>query len=81
MTIGERGAELTAAFRGDGFLRGMVRSICGLLADIGRGRFPPERLREILETGDRRLLAQKVPARGRRSRGSSIRRGRGKITP
>jgi tRNA pseudouridine38-40 synthase len=42
----------------------MVRSICGLLADIGRGRFPPERLREILETGDRRLLAQKAPAKG-----------------
>ncbi len=64
VTIGERGAELTALFRGDGFLRGMVRSICGLLADIGRGRFPPERLREILETGDRRLLAQKAPAMG-----------------
>ena len=64
VTIGERGVELTAAFRGDGFLRGMVRSICGLLADIGRGRFPPERLREILETGDRRLLAQKAPAKG-----------------
>jgi tRNA pseudouridine38-40 synthase len=64
VTIGEREAELTATFRGDGFLRGMVRSICGLLADIGRCRFPPERLREILETGDRRLLAQKAPAKG-----------------
>ena len=64
VTIGEREAELTAAFRGDGFLRGMVRSICGLLADIGRGRFPPDRLREILETGDRSLLAQKAPAKG-----------------
>ena len=62
--IGERGAELTAAFRGDAFLRGMVRSICGLLADVARGRFPPERLRDILETGDRRLLAQKAPAKG-----------------
>ena len=41
--------------------------MCGrsrLLADIGRGRFPPQRLREILETGDRRLLAQKAPAMG-----------------
>jgi tRNA pseudouridine38-40 synthase len=64
VTIGERGPELTAVFRGDAFLRGMVRSICGLLADIGRGRFPPERLEEILETGDRRLLAQKAPAKG-----------------
>jgi tRNA pseudouridine38-40 synthase len=64
VAIGEHGEELTAAFRGDAFLRGMVRSICGLLADIGRGRFPPERLGEILETGDRRLLAQKAPAKG-----------------
>jgi tRNA pseudouridine38-40 synthase len=64
VTIGESGPELAATFRGDGFLRGMVRSICGLLADIGRGRFPPDRLREILETGDRSLLAQKAPAKG-----------------
>ena len=64
VTIGEHGAELTASFRGEAFLRGMVRSICGLLADVARGRFPPERLREILETGDRRLLAQKAPAKG-----------------
>ena len=64
VTIREEGAELTATFRGDAFLRGMVRSMCGLLADVARGRFPPERLREILETGDRRLLAQKAPAKG-----------------
>lgn len=64
VTIEERGAELRAVFRGDAFLRGMVRSICGLLADVGRGRFPPDRMREILETGDRSLLAQKAPAKG-----------------
>lgn len=60
----ERGSEIHALFRGDGFLRGMVRTICGLLADIGRGRFPPERMQEILATGDRALLAQKAPALG-----------------
>jgi tRNA pseudouridine38-40 synthase len=64
VTIEERGQELTALFRGDGFLRGMVRSICGLLADIGRGRLPAGRMGEILETADRRLLAQKAPAAG-----------------
>jgi tRNA pseudouridine38-40 synthase len=42
----------------------MVRSICGVLADVARGRVPPERIRELLETGDRRLLSQKAPARG-----------------
>jgi tRNA pseudouridine38-40 synthase len=64
VAIEERGAEIRASFRGDGFLRGMVRTICGLLADIGRGRFPPDRMGEILETGNRALLAQKAPAAG-----------------
>jgi tRNA pseudouridine38-40 synthase len=64
VAIEERGAELRALFRGDSFLRGMVRSVCGLLADIGRGRLPPDRIREILESGDRSLLAQKAPAKG-----------------
>ncbi|HEX9150080.1 MAG TPA: tRNA pseudouridine(38-40) synthase TruA [Thermoanaerobaculia bacterium] len=64
VAIEERGVEVRALFRGDGFLRGMVRTICGLLADIGRGRLPPDRMREILETGNRALLAQKAPAGG-----------------
>jgi len=64
VAIQERGAELRALFRGDSFLRGMVRSICGLLADVARGRLPPDRMREILESGDRSLLAQKAPAKG-----------------
>ena len=64
LAIEEHRDEVRALFRGDGFLRGMVRTICGLLADIARGRLPPERMREILETGDRALLAQKAPACG-----------------
>lgn len=64
VTVEERGVEVRALFRGDAFLRGMVRSICGLLADIGRGRLPARRMLEILETGDRRLLAQKAKASG-----------------
>ena len=56
--------RLAAVFRGDGFLRGMVRSMCGVLADIARGRFPPERIAELLEAGDRRRLAVKAPAKG-----------------
>lgn len=64
VSIEQEGAEVRALFRGDGFLRGMVRTICGVLADVGRGRFPPERMKEILETGNRTLLAQKAPASG-----------------
>ena len=62
--IEEAGDEIAALFRGDGFLRGMVRSICGVLADLARGRVPADRAERLLATGDRRLLSSKAPARG-----------------
>ena len=62
--IEEQADEIRASFRGEAFLRGMVRSICGTLADVARERVPPERIRELLETGDRSLLSQKAPACG-----------------
>jgi tRNA pseudouridine38-40 synthase len=62
--VEESGDEIRALFRGDAFLRGMIRSICGVLGDIARGKAPPERIEELLETGDRRLLSAKAPALG-----------------
>ena len=62
--VEEEGAEIRTLLRGDAFLRGMARSICGLLADVGRGKAPPDRAAELLRTGDRRRLAPKAPARG-----------------
>jgi tRNA pseudouridine38-40 synthase len=62
--VEEAGDEIRALFRGDAFLRGMVRSICGVLADVGRGKAPPDRIAELLATGDRRLLSPKAPACG-----------------
>ena len=62
--IDEAGDEIRALFRGDAFLRGMVRSLCGVLADLSRGRVPPDRLRKLLQTGDRSLLSSKAPACG-----------------
>ena len=64
VSIEEDGEELRAVFRGEGFLRGMVRAICGVLADASRGRVPVDRAIRLLETGDRRLLCAKAPARG-----------------
>ncbi len=64
VAIREEGDELQAVFRGDGFLRGMVRSICGVLSDAARGRVPPDRAARLLETGDRRLLCAKAAAKG-----------------
>jgi tRNA pseudouridine38-40 synthase len=62
--IEESGEEIRAIFRGEAFLRGMVRSLGGVLADVARGKAPPGRARELLEGGDRRLLSAKAPARG-----------------
>jgi tRNA pseudouridine38-40 synthase len=64
IAIEEDGDELSAVLRGEGFLRGMVRSICGVLADASRGRVPVDRAARLLESGDRRLLSAKAPARG-----------------
>jgi tRNA pseudouridine38-40 synthase len=49
---------------GDGFLRYMVRTIVGSLVEIGRGRHPPEWLRDVLVSGDRTLAGQTAPAAG-----------------
>ncbi len=62
--ISERGPEVHALVAGDGFLRGMVRSLCGVLADVARGKAPAGRIRELLETQNRRLLSPKAPACG-----------------
>jgi tRNA pseudouridine38-40 synthase len=62
--VEESGDEIRALFRGDAFLRGMVRSICGVLAVIARGKAPPDRIAELLETGERKLLSSKAPAMG-----------------
>ena len=64
LEIDETDDEIRALFRGEAFLRGMVRSICGVLADVARGKAPPERVTALLSSGDRRLLAPKAPARG-----------------
>ena len=62
--IEEQGDELRALFRGDGFLRGMVRSIAGVLADSARGKAPVSLTQQLLRTGDRRGLSPKAPAQG-----------------
>ena len=64
IVVEENGDALSAVFRGDGFLRGMVRSISGVLADVARGRVPADRAEELLATGDRRRLSAKAPAKG-----------------
>jgi len=49
---------------GNGFLYNMVRIIAGTLEKVGMGVYPPEYVKEILNSRDRRLSAPKASARG-----------------
>lgn len=48
----------------DGFLYNMVRNIVGTLVEIGRGRWQPEYIEEILEAKDRNAAGPIAPASG-----------------
>jgi tRNA pseudouridine38-40 synthase len=47
-----------------GFLRGMVRSLVGTMAEVGRGKAPPLRLAELLASGARHLAGPTAPPQG-----------------
>jgi tRNA pseudouridine38-40 synthase len=49
---------------GDGFLYNMVRNIVGTLVDIGRRRWQPEKIKEILKAKDRTAAGQLAPPQG-----------------
>ncbi|MCX5687288.1 MAG: tRNA pseudouridine(38-40) synthase TruA [Candidatus Omnitrophica bacterium] len=48
----------------DGFLYNMARNIVGTLIEVGRGRFKPERVKEILEKKHRPLAGRTAQAQG-----------------
>lgn len=58
------GEELTLKVEGNGFLYHMVRIIAGTLIRVGRGFYPPEYVREILEAKVRQRAGATAPARG-----------------
>jgi len=49
---------------GDSFLYNMVRNIVGTLVEVGRGRWKPEKINEILEAKDRTAAGPLAPAQG-----------------
>jgi tRNA pseudouridine38-40 synthase len=49
---------------GDGFLYNMVRNIVGTLVEVGIGRWPPEKIPEILEARDRTAAGPIAPPNG-----------------
>lgn len=56
--------QLAIRVWGNGFLWNMVRIIAGTLVEAGKGKCGPERIREALRTGNRRLAGSTLPAHG-----------------
>lgn len=54
--------ELTIS--GDGFLYNMVRIVVGTLVAVGRGKYPPEHIREIIKAKNRRSAGNTAGASG-----------------
>jgi tRNA pseudouridine38-40 synthase len=56
--------EVRFHIEGSGFLYNQVRNMVGTLLDVGRGRWPAEYVREILDAKDRTLAGPTAPACG-----------------
>lgn len=56
--------ELQIVVQGDGFLYNMVRIIAGTLVEVGRGRFEPSRVDEVIRSRERRLAGPTLPPTG-----------------
>jgi tRNA pseudouridine38-40 synthase len=63
-TVARRGDFVELELVAEGFLRGLARSIAGALADVGRGRKPPEWVGDVLRARDRHLAPRTAPAGG-----------------
>jgi tRNA pseudouridine38-40 synthase len=48
----------------EGFLKYMVRNIVGTLVEIGKGKRPPEEMKEIIDSRDRNIAGITAPACG-----------------
>lgn len=59
-----QGNVITIEVVGGGFLKNMVRVMVGTLVDVGKGRFAPEYIEQLLLEGDRRKGGTTAPACG-----------------
>lgn len=57
LDIRQSGEYFLFQLRANAFLHHMVRNLVGSLVYVGKGKYPPARLAEILESRDRRLAA------------------------
>lgn len=56
--------EICLNIEGDGFLYNMVRNIMGTLVEVGRGRWAPSKITEVLAAKDRTEAAKMAPPTG-----------------
>ena len=64
LAVEKDGDMIILRISGNGFLYNMVRIIAGTLIRVGRGAWPPERIKDILEAKDRQKAAATAPAGG-----------------
>ena len=58
------GEEIVIRVTGAGFLYNMVRIIAGTLSEIGKGFYPPEKMKDIIEARDRTAAGATAPPQG-----------------
>lgn len=58
--------EIVIRVQGNGFLYNMVRIIAGTLLEVGCGKYPPEYVKDMLETCDRCVAGPTAPPEGLR---------------
>lgn len=63
-TVARMGDEIHIEVEGDGFLYHQVRNMVGTLIEVGRGRWAPSQVGEIIASRDRRRAGQTAPAHG-----------------
>lgn len=64
LEVRRRAEHVWLDVEGDRFLYNMVRNVVGTLLEVGRGRWPPERVAEILAARDRSMGGPTAPAAG-----------------
>ena len=62
--INKKGPLITVLIKADGFLYKMARNIMGTLVEVGRGKFFPAEIADILSVRDRRKAGPTAPPQG-----------------
>jgi len=64
LEVSSQGDQIIISVTGNGFLYNMVRIIAGTLIEIGRGAYPPERMKQMLDQCNRTIAGPTAQAHG-----------------